>query len=191
MDIEASRIASLYPAQYEEWVTLRDGEQVFLRPVKPEDGLKFLDLFSKLSPRTIYFRFLTHLDRLRPEMLKHLVEIDYVRHFGLAAVVREREAEEETIIGVCRYIATDKMDHAELTIVLRDDWQGRGLGKIMATRIVDIAKEKGVEQIDILLDSRNEGMQRLFRSLGYPVLYEASILDIADRMEIRIREVTL
>jgi acetyltransferase len=189
--MEAPRVLSVYPAEYEEWLTLGNKERVFLRPVKPTDGPRILDLFSKLSPKTIYFRFLTHLDRLRPEMLKHLVEIDYVRHFGLVAVVWEMEAEMETIIGVCRYIATDRMDHAELTIVLRDDWQGLGLGKIMATRIVSIAKEKGVERIEILFDSRNDGMQRLFRSLGYPVLHETSILDIADRMEIVLGSVNL
>ena len=189
--MDASRALSPYPAEYEEWVTLRNGERVFLRPVKPTDGPKILDLFSKLSPKTIYFRFLTHLDRLRPEMLRHLVEIDYVRHFGLVAVVWEMEAEVETITGVCRYIATDRMDHAELTIVLRDDWQGLGLGKMMASRVVDIAKGKGIERIEILFDSRNEDMQQLFRSLGYIVLHETSILDIADRMEIVIGGVNL
>src|SRR5512136_448672 len=160
--MEATRVVSVYPAEFEEWMNLRNGERVFLRPVKPTDGPKTLDLFSKLSPKTIYFRFLTHLDRLRPETLKNLVEIDYVRHFGLVAVVWEMEAEVETIIGVCRYIASDRMDHAELTIVLRDDWQGLGLGKMMATRVVNIAKGKGLERIEILFDSRNDGMQQLF-----------------------------
>jgi acetyltransferase len=189
--MEKSRTLSPYPAEYEEWVTLHNGERVFLRPVKSTDGPKILDLFSKLSPKTIYFRFLTHLNRLHPEMLKNLVEIDHVRHFGLVAVVWEMEAEVETIIGVCRYIATERMDHAELTIVLRDDWQGLGLGKVMATRVVNIAKGKGIERIEILFDSRNEGMQQLFRSLGYIVLHETSILDIADRMEIVIGGVNL
>jgi len=92
---------------------------------------------------------------------------------------------------VCRYIASERMDHAELTIVLRDDWQGFGLGKMMATRVVNIAKGKGIDRIEILFDSRNDGMQQLFRSLGYPVLHETSILDIADRMEIVIQGVNL
>ena len=83
------------------------------------------------------------------------------------------------------------MDHAELTIVLRDDWQRRGLGKIMATRVVTIARSKGIASIEIHFDYRNEGMKRLFASLGYPVQYESSIVDIADRMEIYIKEIVL
>jgi hypothetical protein len=61
----------------------------------------------------------------------------------------------------------------------------------MAKRVVDIAKSKGISSIEILFDYRNEGMMRLFASLGYPVKYEPSILDIADRMEIFLKEITI
>jgi acetyltransferase len=178
-----------YPKEFEEWVTLKDGSAVFLRPVKPSDGPLILDLFQKLSPQTIYFRFLTHLDRLKPEFLKQLVEIDYKTHFALAAVTKDEDR--EVIVGTCRYIATGNTDHAELTAILRDDWQRKGLGRIMATRVVAIARSKGIASIEISFDSRNEGMKRLFASLGYPVQYESSLVDIADRMEIYIKEIAL
>jgi GNAT superfamily N-acetyltransferase len=82
-------------------------------------------------------------------------------------------------------------DHAELTVILRDDWQKKGLGKVMVTRVVEIARSKGLASIEILLDYRNEGMKRIFSSLGYPVSYESSILDIADRMEILLQEIKI
>jgi len=122
-------------------------------------------------------------------MLKQLVEINYESHFALAAIIIEDT--KESIIGTCRYIVKQNTDHAELTVILRDDWQKRGLGKLMVTRVVEIARSKGVASIEILLDYRNEGMKRIFASLGYPVKYESSILDIADRMEILLKEVTL
>jgi acetyltransferase len=122
-------------------------------------------------------------------MLKQLVEINYESHFALAAIVAEDT--KESIIGTCRYIVKQNTDHAELTVILRDDWQKRGLGKLMVTRVVEIARSKGVASIEILLDYRNEGIKRIFASLGYPVKYESSILDIADRMEILLKEVTL
>jgi len=122
-------------------------------------------------------------------MLKQLVEINYESHFALAAIIIEDT--KESIIGTCRYIVKQNTDHAELTVILRDDWQKRGLGKLMVTRVVEIARSKGVASIEILLDYRNEGIKRIFASLGYPVKYESSILDIADRMEILLKEVTL
>jgi acetyltransferase len=187
--MEAFRVYHQYPVYYEEWITLKDGSAVFVRPIKPTDGPLLLDLFKSLSRETIYFRFLTHLERLQPEMLKQLVEIDYERHFALAAIITADT--KESIIGTCRYIVKENTDHAELTVVLRDDWQRKGLGKLMVTRVVDIARSKGLASIEILLDYRNEGMKRIFASLGYPVSYEPSILDIADRMEILLKEITL
>ena len=187
--METVKIDHKYPEEYEEWITLKDGSVIFLRPIKPSDGPLILDLFHKLSPETIYFRFLTRLDKLQPELLKHILEIDYETHFTLVAVNKEEEM--ESIVGSCRYITTQKMDHAELTVVLRDDWQRRGLGKSMATRVVTVARLKGISSIEIAFDYRNEGMKRLFASLGYPVKHESSLVDIADRMEIYIKEVVL
>jgi acetyltransferase len=187
--MEAFRVYHQYPVYYEEWITLNDGSAVFVRPIKPTDGPLLLDLFNRLSRETIYFRFLTHLERLQPEMLKQLVEIDYESHFALVAFITENT--KESIIGTCRYIVKGDMNHAELTVVLRDDWQRKGMGKAMVTRVVDIARAKGIASIEILLDYRNEGMKRIFASLGYPVSYEPSILDIADRMEILLQEIKI
>lgn len=187
--MEAFRVYHQYPVYYEEWITLKDGSTIFVRPIKPTDGPLLLDLFKRLSRDTIYFRFLTHLQRLQPEMLKQLVEINYETHFALAAIITEDT--KESIVGTCRYIVKENTDHAELTVVLRDDWQRKGLGKVMVTRVVNIARSKGIASIEILLDYRNEGMKRIFASLGYPVSYESSILDIADRMEILLKEITL
>ena len=187
--MEAFRVYRQYPAYYEEWITLEDGSAIFLRPIKSTDGPLIMDLFNRLSRETIYFRFLTHLNKLQPEMLKQLVEIDYESHFTLVAIITEDMR--ESIIGTCRYIVKGDSNHAELTVVLRDDWQRKGMGKRMVTRVVDIARSKGIASIEILLDYRNEGMKRIFASLGYPVSYEPSILDIADRMEILLQEIKI
>jgi acetyltransferase len=188
--MEAFRVYRQYPYYYEEWITLEDGSVVFVRPIKPTDGPLLLNFFNSLSRETIYFRFLTHLEKLQPEMLKQLVEIDYETHFALAAIVTEDA--KEAIIGTCRYIVKKQdSDHAELTVVLRDNWQRKGLGELLVTRVVNIARSKGLASIEILLDYRNEGMKRIFASLGYPVSYEPSILDIADRMEILLQEIKI
>src|SRR5271157_3956900 len=123
--MEAFRVYRQYPYYYEEWITLDDGSAVFIRPIKPTDGPLLLDFFNRLSRETIYFRFLTHLRKLEPEVLKRLVEIDYEAHFALAAIIAE--GKKEAIIGTCRYIVKENRSHAELTVVLRDDWQRKGL----------------------------------------------------------------
>ena len=187
--MEAFRVYGQYPYYYEEWITLKDGSAVFLRPIKSTDGPLILDFFGRLSRDSIYFRFLTHLEKLQPEMVKQYVEIDYEKHFALAAILKN--GDEESIIGTCRYIVKENANHAELTVVLRDDWQKKGLGRALVSRVVDIARSRGIESVEILLDYRNEGMKRIFASLGYPVSYETNILDIADRMEILLQEIKI
>lgn len=169
------------PSEYDERIHLKNGTPVLLRPIRTGDGPLILDIFSRLSPESVFFRFLTHLERLPSEMLYHLVHIDYEKDFALAASIEEKGR--ESLIAVCRYF-----DHgegrAELTIAVRDDYHGQGLGKAMVSRVVGIAKAKGYTRVEIILDSRNENMKKLFSGLGYPFFYHASILDICDRMEI-------
>ena len=179
-------LSNSYPAQYEEWLTLPDGQPLLLRPIKPTDGPLILDIFSKLSRESIFYRFMTHLERLQPAQLEHLVKIDYVTHFALATVIIEDAR--EAIIGTCRYIVTGEPGRAELTITIRDDWQGKKIGKILVNRVVDIARSRGIATIEILLDSRNERMKRLFSHLGYPARYESYVLDVGDHMEIDITQ---
>jgi len=139
-----------YPAEYEEWIVLRNGEKVFLRPVKPTDGPLILDIFSRLSRETVFFRFLTHLEKISPEMLVHLVRIDYGKDFALAAVLAGKEEKEE-FVAVCRYFHHGP-GRAELTIAVRDDCQGQGLGKAMVSRVVEIARKNGYTKMEIILD---------------------------------------
>ncbi|MCK9391468.1 MAG: GNAT family N-acetyltransferase [Syntrophales bacterium] len=170
-----------YPAQYEESITVGK-ERVFLRPVKPTDGPLILDLFGKLSPQSIFYRFLSHIKKLRPEQVYHLVHIDYVTEFALAAVIEDKG--EERLVGVCRAIASSDRSRAELTVTIRDDWQGRGIGRIMTKKVMMVMQKHGISRIEIQLDSRNDKMKKLFMSLGYPYTYETSLLDICDRMEL-------
>ena len=81
-------------------------------------------------------------------------------------------------------VAAARPDRAELTVTVRDDWQGRGIGKMLASRVVEIARSRGIAAVEILIDPRNERMIHLFSRLGYPARYESSLLDVCDRMEI-------
>jgi len=174
-----------YPAQYEEWITLAGGQPLLMRPIKPTDGPLILDIFSKLSPESVFYRFLTHLGHLQPVQLEHLVKIDCQTHFCLAAVIMENN--HEAIIGTSRYIIIPgQADRAERTVTVPDDWQGLKIGKTLVSRVVNIARSRGIRVIEILLDSRNEGMKRRFGRLGYPARYESSVLDVCDHMEIDI-----
>ena len=163
-----------YPKEHEEWIITRDDGNVFLRPVKPSDGPRIETFFSKLSPPSIYFRFLTNLDRLRPEILYHLVHLDYECEYALAATVEE--GNREIIVGVCRYVCTFDPRRAESAIVIRDDRQRKGIGRALVERVFTVAKGNVIKTIELHIDPQNESSINLFTSMGYDYRHIQTIM---------------
>ncbi len=144
------------PADLEETkVALRDGTLVVARPIEPEDRDAFLSTFARLSAESRYLRFLTPVDHLSNTQVDYLVEVDHHDHEALIAF------EEQTGqgVGIARFIRDASHPLvAEAAIAVIDDWQGRGIGKILCRLLADRAREEGVERFDAVLLARNRNM---------------------------------
>jgi acetyltransferase len=158
-----------YPGQYEERIRLKDGQEVFLRPVLQSDRDLILDLFHRISPQTLSQRFLTNLHTLPEAMLHHFTHLDYHREFALAGLTREKDR--DAIVAVARYAWALGEECADLALTVRDDWQGAGLGTALLERIVNIAGKNGITRFGSMMDTRNTGMEKILANLGYEVRY--------------------
>ena len=165
-----------YPARYERLWPLRGGGEVTVRPVHPDDAQMLNVLVTQLSPESRYFRFVSSMLELPPAMLARFTLIDYDREMALVAVVRQRVAdgngvmvESERIVGVSRYITNPDRTSCEFSLVVADDHNGKGLGSRLMESIMDVARDKGLAEIEGLVLADNAGMIRLMRSLGYTV----------------------
>ncbi len=158
-----------YPHHHEGRLLLRNGRAVFLRPIRPTDGLLLVDLFNRISPESRYLRFLGHITDLTEQMLYHFTHVDYVTEFALAAVVEEEG--EETIIAVARYAVDAEEGIADLAVAVRDDWQRLGLGTSLLSRIIVIGKEHGICRFGSMMAPENDVVKRILRDLGYTVSY--------------------
>ena len=158
-----------YPSCYESHLTLKDGREVFIRPILTTDRELIMDLFNRITPRSLYQRFLRNFDALPEDMLHHFININYETDFALAAVIEEdcRDA----IIAVGRYAYDPHEDSTDLALAVRDDWQNLGLGKSLLTRIIAIAKEHGISNFGSMMDTRNTIMEKILKDLGYEVRY--------------------
>lgn len=98
------------------------------------------------------------------EYIERLVNVDYARDMALAATAM---LEEETLIGVARYVLDKDGRAAEFAVVVADAWQGRGIGKRLMAKLIDTARRRGVKRLygDIL--ATNRPMIELVRSLGF------------------------
>lgn len=165
-----------YPSHYQQEWPLRGGGQVTVRPIHPDDADMLQDLVRRLSPENRYFRFVSSIAELPPSMLSRFTLIDYDREMALVAVVNERSVdatgnsvETPRIVGVSRYITNPDSTTCEFSLVVADDFSGFGLGSRLMLSIMEVARDKGLSEIEGLVLSNNPNMLRLMRSLNYDV----------------------
>ncbi len=158
-------IISPYPNQYEsEWL-LADGTPVLIRPMKPEDEFMVKDLLDNCSAETIYFRYFSVVKNWPHEYLVRFTQYDYDREIGIAAIGLPPGP--STMMGVGRLVMPPDRPDAEFAVIIGDPWQGKGLGEKLIERVIEIARENGVQTLvgDVLPE--NEKMLSLVRKLGF------------------------
>ncbi|WP_114970858.1 bifunctional acetate--CoA ligase family protein/GNAT family N-acetyltransferase [Rhodoferax ferrireducens] len=165
-----------YPSQHEQVWPLHGGGEYTVRPVHPDDASMLQEFVRKLSPESRYFRFVSSMQELPATMLSRFTLIDYDREMALVAVYRERrsgadgrETEVNRIVGVSRYITNPDRTSCEFSLVVSDDFKGKGLGSRLMLSIMDFAREKGLTEIEGLVLANNPAMLKLMRSLGFHV----------------------
>lgn len=134
-------------------MTLRDGSRVNIRPIRPEDHHALIDTFQRLSPQSVYQRFFAALPALSEDMAWKLSHVNYTNRMALVA---ETESDPPQVVGVVRYDRSDQPGVAELGLAVVDEWQGRGLGRILIRELMKAAERNGITRFtaDVLSDNR-------------------------------------
>ena len=146
-------------------LALRDGECVVVREIRAEDAPALQRLVGRSSERSIGLRFFGPLKELSDERARHFAEVDGVDRFALVALDPEDTG---GIVAVVRYEREGSTDGAEYAALVEDRFQGRGLGIGLTRRLIEAARERGIERLYALVMRENTGMLRLLRSLSLP-----------------------
>jgi acetyltransferase len=162
----AARLSiSPYPREFVSEERLNDGTPIQLRPVRPEDEPLLKDIVAHMTPEDQRFRFFVPMRELSHQLGARLSQVDYAREMALIA----QTANGSTALGAVRYSADPDNQQAEFAIALRSDWKGRGLGHLLMTRLIAVARQRSVGALvgDVLRD--NEAMLDLCHHLGFSV----------------------
>ena len=156
-------------SRYSVREVLRDGDSVHIRAIRPDDKQALVDLFSRLSPETIYHRFLGAKKRLTRNELVYLTELDFHRRAALVAVLAREGV--ERIVGVGRYASAgdSPADRAEVAITVEDAEQRRGIGALLLRHLRLVANAEGIRLFDVYLVSDNRAPIALFEGSGHIV----------------------
>ena len=160
-----------YPTQYVKPFRMRDGTEVVVRPIRPEDEEMLIAFHRTLSETSVRQRYLAPLlldQRTTHERLIRVCFSDYDR--DIALVVEHRPTDGPTqILAVGRLSRRHAQDDAEFAILVADAWQRRGLGAELLRRIVDIARAEGVQRVTATMLPDNIAMMRIAAGLGFTV----------------------
>lgn len=146
---------------------LEDGTQVNFRSIRPTDEPHMRDLIHNLSQETIYYRFMSHQQRFTARQIRDFVYIDHRRDVAVVATLPDVQGEQ--IIAVGTYYLNEDTNKAEVAFVVRDAWQGKGLGTFIFRHLIQIARRNGIAGFTAEVLRENERMQNVFNHSGLQV----------------------
>jgi RimJ/RimL family protein N-acetyltransferase len=141
-------------------IRLDNGVAVLIRPIAPGDKALLAAGMADLSQQSAYQRFLAPKAALSTDELRYLTEVDFRDHVAYVAV---RPGAPDVLVGVGRWIRLrDDPEVAEIAFAVSDALQRQGLGTLLAERLADAARERGVRRFVATMLPDNLGAHRLF-----------------------------
>lgn len=159
-----------YPDELERYATLRDGTQIFFRPVKPTDEPALAEMLYSLSANSVRARYFTHTMTFPHKHVQQLTNVDYQQNLAIVGVVPSATGDE--IVAIGQYFLDPKSQAAEVAFIVHDEWQARGMGTYLLLYLCQIAKQRGVKRFYAKVLPSNRPMLAIFHNSGYSVQTE-------------------
>lgn len=158
-----------YPSQYVQVKKLKDGTEITMRPIRPEDELMVVKFHESLSDTSVFMRYFQPLhisQRVAHERLTRICFTDYDREMALVAVHKPAQGDAE-VIGIGRLSRELWKDEAEYSILISDRWQNQGLGTTLMSSLLEMGRAEGLKRIVGFVLPENQRMQRVSGKLGF------------------------
>jgi acetyltransferase len=152
-----------YPIELDDDVTLPNRKTLHIRALHRCEQAPVRELFAQLSPRTRYRRFFSPLPALPDSVLRLLTCLDHRR--GLALVAEYVTTSGREIVGLASFNAIDDQ-HAEVALVVRDDWQRQRVGTTLARRVLQAAEDRGFHRFVVLVHADNFAIRKIVKKIG-------------------------
>ncbi len=157
-----------YPVQWETREKLLDGEELFIRPIRPDDEPIHAKMMSRVTPEDIRLRLMMPVKEFSHGFLARMTQIDYAREMAFVALRNETDGEPE-MLGVVRFFADPDYEKAEYAVLARSDLKGRGLGWVLMRHLIRYARAEGLKTLYGTVLKENATMLKMCQELGFEV----------------------
>ncbi len=154
----------------EELETIREinGKDYIFRPMKPTDDELLKDLFYALSDESRYKRFMSPRKDMPHERRQDFVQINYKKEMAIVVIDPEIEGPHR-MIGEADYRIKEGQNVAEISVMVRDEYQGLGIGSTLIEYLTMIAKNQGLYGFTAEVLADNKKMLKVFEKMGYDI----------------------
>ena len=154
----------------ERHITLRDGEKVFVRPLKPDDARLYPDYLANVTPEDLRLRFFAPMRQVRPDLLDKLIHYDPQHAMAFIAISEESGK----LLGVVRLHDDSGGDGGEFAILLRSNLKAHGLGWLLMKHMIVYARKKGLKTVHGQVLAENSTMLTMCGELGFHITDDSS-----------------
>ena len=153
----AAFVGRRQPDSHEE-VILRGGDRILLRPVQREDVELERRFIEALSAESRRFRFLETIRTPSDALLEQLTALDPATEVAIVAVVAG--GDQERAVGVGRFSAQADGHDCEFALTVADEWQEKGLASHLMSRLMAVARARGITRMHSTDAADNAHMRR-------------------------------
>ena len=157
-----------YPVQWETRERLLNGQEVFIRPIRPDDERFYTKFMAQMTPEDIRLRLLMPVREFSHQFLARMTQIDYGREMAFVALRNQPDGEPE-MLGVVRFFADPDYEKAEYAVLARSDLKGIGLGWVLMRHLIRYAQSEGLKTLYGTVLKENTNMVKMCGELGFDV----------------------
>ena len=165
IELDTEKIS--YPEELERYDTLKDGTEIFFRPVKPTDETALAGMLYSLSDSSIQTRYMAQTVGFPHRDIQKLTNINYSQDTSIVGTVPSVSGEQ--IVAIAQYYLDPKTQAAEVAFLVQDEWQEKGMGTFLLDYLTQIAKQRGVKRFYAKVLPTNKPMLGIFHNSGYKV----------------------
>ncbi len=150
---------------YSEFVLLKNGQGILLRPATPEDKPLIKEFLKRVSPESLRMRFMASISAIPENFFDILCTGDFTSKGCLLAITGKDE--EEKVVGMGNYIETGNGRSVEVAFLIQDDYQGKGISTLLLERLAGLAAANGFIELEAEVLPENQPMLNVFKDSGF------------------------
>ncbi|MHC5061306.1 MAG: GNAT family N-acetyltransferase [Planctomycetota bacterium] len=168
IELDTEKIS--YPEELERYDTLKDGTEIFFRPVKPTDETALSEMLYSLSGSSVQTRYMAQTVGFPHRDVQKLTNVNYSQDISIVGTVPSVSGEQ--VVAIAQYYLDPRTQAAEVAFLVQDEWQQKGLGTFLLEYLAQIARQRGVKHFYAKVLPTNKPMLAIFHNSGYKVKTE-------------------